>query len=151
MAIHDQRFRNGIAGFLAGWPGLWFHHQVRRTPERPLPQFSLVIETIAVLVVGLTGHLGGFLSGVTGRAREPMGSSLRSHPIAQIPTKPKFASARCMPVTEKCDSNHSARRVRGLKYVCAASSPIRVPADSDHAAVRAAPGVFPSRHGDERG
>jgi len=37
---------------------------VRRTPERPLPQFSLVIETIAVLVVGLTGHLGGFLSGV---------------------------------------------------------------------------------------
>jgi len=29
-----------------------------------LPQFSLVIETIAVLVVGLTGHLGGFLSGV---------------------------------------------------------------------------------------
>jgi len=25
-----------------------------------------VIETIAVLVVGLTGHLGGFLSGVNG-------------------------------------------------------------------------------------
>src|SRR5450432_239969 len=48
------------------WLVLWFHHRVRRTPERPLPQFSLVIEAIAVLVVGVTGHLGGFLSGVNG-------------------------------------------------------------------------------------
>jgi hypothetical protein len=56
----------GSLVFWLGGDGLWFHHRVRRTPERPLPQFSLVIETIAVLVVGLTGHLGGFLSGVNG-------------------------------------------------------------------------------------
>jgi len=44
----------------------WIHWRVRRHPERSLPRHRLPIEAIAVLVVGLTGHLGGFLSGVSG-------------------------------------------------------------------------------------
>lgn len=46
----------------------WFHKRARRTPERAVPKFVLAIEGIAALVVGLTGHLGGFLSGVNGGA-----------------------------------------------------------------------------------
>jgi len=31
-----------------------------------LPNYRLVVEALAVVLVGLTGHLGGFLSGVNG-------------------------------------------------------------------------------------
>jgi uncharacterized membrane protein len=48
------------------WLVLWIHWRVRRLPERTLPQYRLPIEALAVLIVGLTGHLGGFLSGVNG-------------------------------------------------------------------------------------
>jgi uncharacterized membrane protein len=44
----------------------WIHFRVRRHPEEPLPKYRLPIEAVAVFVVGLTGHLGGFLSGVNG-------------------------------------------------------------------------------------
>jgi uncharacterized membrane protein len=37
----------------------------RELPGRP-PVFRLVLESLAVAIVGLTGHLGGFLSGVNG-------------------------------------------------------------------------------------
>jgi uncharacterized membrane protein len=42
------------------------HQRVRRFPEKSLPDYRLPIEALAVLIVGLTGHLGGFLSGVNG-------------------------------------------------------------------------------------
>jgi uncharacterized membrane protein len=45
---------------------LWIHWRVRRHPEESLPKCRLPIEAVAVLLVGLTGHLGGFLSGVNG-------------------------------------------------------------------------------------
>ncbi|HEY2151235.1 MAG TPA: DUF2231 domain-containing protein [Vicinamibacterales bacterium] len=48
------------------WLVLWIHWRVRSDPERVLPTYRLPIEAVAVLVVGLTGHLGGFLSGVNG-------------------------------------------------------------------------------------
>ena len=38
----------------------------RRELQRTLPIFRLGLETLAVFIVGLTGHLGGFLSGVNG-------------------------------------------------------------------------------------
>jgi uncharacterized membrane protein len=44
----------------------WIHLRVRRHPEVPLPKYRLPTEALAVLLVGLTGHLGGFLSGVNG-------------------------------------------------------------------------------------
>ncbi len=50
------------------WLVLWIHWRTRRPSERSLslPKYRLPIEALAVLVVGLTGHLGGFLSGVNG-------------------------------------------------------------------------------------
>jgi len=48
------------------WLVFWIHWRVRRLPERSLPKYRLPIEALAVLIVGLTSHLGGFLSGVNG-------------------------------------------------------------------------------------
>jgi len=43
----------------------WVHFRARRRTE-DLPAYRLVVELLAVGVVALTGHLGGFLSGVNG-------------------------------------------------------------------------------------
>jgi uncharacterized membrane protein len=48
------------------WLVCWIHWRVRRHPAAFLPTYRLPIEAVAVLLVGLTGHLGGFLSGVNG-------------------------------------------------------------------------------------
>jgi uncharacterized membrane protein len=48
------------------WIVFWIHRRVHRSPERSLPHYRLPIEALAVLIVALTGHLGGFLSGVNG-------------------------------------------------------------------------------------
>jgi uncharacterized membrane protein len=46
---------------------VWYAHlRVRRSPEQILPFYCLPIELLAVAVVTVTGHLGGFLSGVNG-------------------------------------------------------------------------------------
>ena len=52
------------SGFI--WLVFWIHRRARRLPGNPLPRYRLPIEALAVLIVGLTGHLGGFLSGVNG-------------------------------------------------------------------------------------
>ena len=48
------------------WLVFWIHWRERRHPEKSLPLYRLPIEAIAVLLIVLTGHLGGFLSGVNG-------------------------------------------------------------------------------------
>ncbi len=48
------------------WFVFWIHLRVRRHPEKSLPKYRLTIEAVVVLLVGLTAHLGGFLSGVNG-------------------------------------------------------------------------------------
>lgn len=48
------------------WLVFWIHRRARRLSGNPLPRYRLPIEALAVLIVGLTGHLGGFLSGVNG-------------------------------------------------------------------------------------
>jgi uncharacterized membrane protein len=48
------------------WLVLWIHWRVRRHSGASLPNYRLPVEAIAVLLVGLTAHLGGFLSGVNG-------------------------------------------------------------------------------------
>jgi hypothetical protein len=48
------------------WFVFWIHFRGQRHPEKSSPKFRLSLEAIAVFVVGLTGHLGGFLSGVNG-------------------------------------------------------------------------------------
>jgi uncharacterized membrane protein len=47
------------------WHAFWVHRRARRHPERPLPSYRLPIEAAGVILVGLTAHLGGFLSGVS--------------------------------------------------------------------------------------
>ena len=46
------------------WLILYIHWRARRHPDQPLPKYRLPIEALAVLLIGLTAHLGGFLSGV---------------------------------------------------------------------------------------
>jgi len=48
------------------WVVYWIHLRARRHPEEPLPNYRLPVEAVAALLVGLAGHLGGFLSGVNG-------------------------------------------------------------------------------------
>ena len=47
------------------WLVWWVHFRARRRPVY-LPSYRLAIEALAVGDVALTGHLGGFLSGVNG-------------------------------------------------------------------------------------
>jgi uncharacterized membrane protein len=48
------------------WIVFFIHLRARRHPENLLPTYRLSLEAIAVLLVGVTAHLGGFLSGVNG-------------------------------------------------------------------------------------
>lgn len=48
------------------WLVFWIHWRARRLSATSLPKYRLPIEALAVLIVALTGHLGGFLSGVNG-------------------------------------------------------------------------------------
>ena len=47
------------------WLVWWIHFRARRR-KTALPSFRLAIEFLAVSIVALTAHLGGFLSGVNG-------------------------------------------------------------------------------------
>jgi uncharacterized membrane protein len=47
------------------WLVWWVHYRARRR-EEILPPYRLAMEVLAVALVALTGHLGGFLSGVNG-------------------------------------------------------------------------------------
>ncbi len=47
------------------WVAWWLHFRARRRGE-VLPGYRLTIEVLGVFIIGLTGHLGGFLSGVNG-------------------------------------------------------------------------------------
>jgi uncharacterized membrane protein len=47
------------------WLVWWLHFRARRRAE-VLPSYRLVVEVLGIGIVALTGHLGGFLSGVNG-------------------------------------------------------------------------------------
>jgi uncharacterized membrane protein len=42
----------------------WLQHRARKNAARPTPGYLLALEAVTAAVVALTGHLGGFLSGV---------------------------------------------------------------------------------------
>jgi uncharacterized membrane protein len=48
------------------WVVFGIHRRARRLPHGSLPDYRFAVEALAVVLVGLTGHLGGFLSGVNG-------------------------------------------------------------------------------------
>ena len=54
----------GLVSSLLIWIVSYIHWRARRLRADSLPAYRLPIEAITVPVVGLTGHLGGFLSGV---------------------------------------------------------------------------------------
>ena len=54
----------GIFSSVLIWLVWSLHYRARRNPGSALPRYRLPIELIAVAAVTLTGHLGGFLSGV---------------------------------------------------------------------------------------
>jgi uncharacterized membrane protein len=47
------------------WVVWWLHFRARKTGNA-LPGYRLPIELLATAIIALTGHLGGFLSGVNG-------------------------------------------------------------------------------------
>ena len=47
------------------WLVWWMHFRARRR-VKALPSYRLAVEFLGVALVALTGHLGGFLSGVNG-------------------------------------------------------------------------------------
>jgi uncharacterized membrane protein len=46
---------------IASW---WIHRRTRKAESLRLPVFRIPVELLGVVVIALTGHLGGFLSGV---------------------------------------------------------------------------------------
>jgi len=46
---------------IASW---WMHWRARKAGESALPSYRIPVELLGVLTIVLTGHLGGFLSGV---------------------------------------------------------------------------------------
>ena len=53
----------GCASSAMIWLVWWIHFRARRRGE-VLPSYRLAVEFLGVAIVALTGHLGGFLSGV---------------------------------------------------------------------------------------
>jgi uncharacterized membrane protein len=56
----------GTISSLLIWLVWWLHHRTRQQADRPLPIYRLPVELLGAFIVALTGHLGGFLSGING-------------------------------------------------------------------------------------
>lgn len=56
----------GIGSALLIVVNWWIHFRARRESFAALPAWRLPVELVGVLVVMVTGHLGGFVSGVNG-------------------------------------------------------------------------------------
>jgi len=55
----------GCVSSVTIWLVWWVHFRARRRAE-PLPSYRLAVEFLGLGIIALTGHLGGFLSGVNG-------------------------------------------------------------------------------------
>jgi uncharacterized membrane protein len=54
----------GLASSLLIWMVFLVHVRAQRRPGGVLPEYRFLLEAVGVALVTLTGHLGGFLSGV---------------------------------------------------------------------------------------
>jgi uncharacterized membrane protein len=53
-----------LASALVIWIVWWIHFRARRGGGNMLPNYRLILEFLGVTLLAITGHLGGFLSGV---------------------------------------------------------------------------------------
>jgi uncharacterized membrane protein len=53
-----------LASAVVIWIVWWIHFRARRVAGEALPNYRLVLEFVGVALLAITGHLGGFLSGV---------------------------------------------------------------------------------------
>lgn len=58
----------GVVSSLLIWIAGLIHVRTQRAPGGMPPRYRLLFESLAVVVVAFTGHLGGFLSGINGSA-----------------------------------------------------------------------------------
>ena len=56
----------GVVSSVLIWVVWWIHMRAKRKQGVVLPGYRLPIEAVAVAILTVTGHLGGFLSGVNG-------------------------------------------------------------------------------------
>lgn len=56
----------GTASSLLIWLVWWMHSRARRQAQHHLPLYRFPVELAGVITVALTGHVGGFLTGVNG-------------------------------------------------------------------------------------
>ena len=54
----------GCTSAVVIWIAWWLHRRTRWQTPQGFPVFRLGLEALGVAIIGLTGHLGGFLSGV---------------------------------------------------------------------------------------
>ena len=59
-----QHLLLGCFSTLLIWLVCWIHFHARRNLDQPLPKYRFFVEAFAVFLIGVTAHLGGFLSGV---------------------------------------------------------------------------------------
>jgi uncharacterized membrane protein len=57
----------GVTSSLLIWTVWFIHVKTKRKQGAVLPGYRLPLEAVAVAILTLTGHLGGFLSGVNGQ------------------------------------------------------------------------------------
>ena len=62
--LFRQHLLLGVTSTLLIWLTWWLHRRAARNPDRQMPIYLLALEVLASACVGLTAHLGGFLSGV---------------------------------------------------------------------------------------
>ena len=54
----------GLTSTVLIWMVWWIHFRARRGVVGVLPNYRLLVELVGVALLAITGHLGGFLSGV---------------------------------------------------------------------------------------